>query len=216
MDTLTSGTTIYFRGTVTYEGRAIGNLPLGNYLLLIKNDRSVSIHGGTKISPRNYLGTNCEFSGETQDGYDLILSKKNETITIHFEHIHYQRILNDWSTEEVTITNTEAHLVQKLISEIDLHIPNVKEIRREVQSGAGPIDIWAITDDEVIHVIEVKRRKASIADCSQLDRYVRQFRVAEAKGYLASPSIGKKALAYLESSGYSWIEVSFQELNSVT
>lgn len=211
---LTFGTAIYFCGTVTYTGRALGNLPLGNYLLLIKNDRSISIHGGTKISPRNYLGVDSVISGEPQDGCDLVFTKKNETITIHVDHIHHQHVLGNWSSDEVEITNTEAHLVQKLISEMDSYIPNAKEIRQEVQSGAGPIDVVVITEDDVIHIIEAKRRKASIADCSQLDRYVRQFRVAETKGYLASPSIGKKALAYLESSGYSWIEVSFQELNN--
>ncbi len=211
---LKSSTAIYFRGTVTYTGRALGNLPLGNYLLLIKNDRSISIHGGTKISPRNYLGVDSITSGEPQNGHDLVFIKKNETIVIHFDHIHHRYTLKDWSEDEVEITNTEAHLVQKLVAEIDCYIPNAIAVEREVQSGVGPVDVLVITDDDVKHVIEAKRRKASTADCSQLHRYCCQFS-GDVKGYIASPSIGKKALSYLESLGYSWIKVSFQEVNSV-
>jgi RecB family endonuclease NucS len=45
---------IYAECDIIYNGRGYSTLERGNYLIIYKDDASLSIHGSTKVLPRNY------------------------------------------------------------------------------------------------------------------------------------------------------------------
>jgi RecB family endonuclease NucS len=204
---------LYFRGSVTYDGRALGLLGPGDFLLLRKNDGSVSVHGGTLIPPRNYMGGGTKMSGSIEEGKgQFTFVKKGEKIVVDIDYVHFLEPMPDWSEEEVKLRRTEKELVQKLFwNWPDYFDVECFSIETEVLTEHGPIDLLGTEFDRVRHVIEVKRRKGTVTDCVQLRKYVETFEEGgfRAHGYLAAPAIGDKAIAYLEKHGYDFVEVGF-------
>lgn len=199
---------LYFRGHVRYDGRALGLLGPGNFLLLRKNDGSVSVHGGTLIPPRNYMGAGAKMKGAISPGNGvLIFTRKKETIEIHISHVYFLKHMDDWSESEVRLKRTEKELVQKLFwNWPDYFDITCFSIEMEVMTEYGAIDLMGTEFDGTHHVVEVKRRKATVSDCGQLRKYVE---TVGGIGYLAAPEIGEKALNYLENHGYKYIDVQF-------
>ena len=206
-----SSFSLYFRGSVRYEGRALGLLGPGDFLLLRKNDGSVSIHGGTGIGARNYMGAGTKMQGAITPGEGILsFLRKGETIEVKMDEIHFMEQMLDWSEDEVKLRKTEKELVQKIFWNWPDYVDVQCEIiEMEYHTDVGPFDLIGFATHD-IHIIEVKRRKASIPDVTQLKRYVDYMRKrSTVYGYLASPEIGTKALEYLEEHGFHWLYVDF-------
>lgn len=198
---------LYFSGSVKYDGRALGLLGPGRFLLLRKNDGSVSVHGGTLIPPRNYMGAKASMEGIIAAGQTIVFERKGETISIVIDEIHFFEYMDDWSEDEVCLRRTERELVNKLFwNWPDYFDATCYSIETEVQTEFGPIDLLGTEFDGTLHVVEVKRRKATVTDCIQLRKYVE---TVGGIGYLAGPEIGDKAIKYLKSHGYNWVQVEF-------
>jgi RecB family endonuclease NucS len=195
---------LYFRGHVKYNGRALGLLGPGNFLLL----RSVSIHGGTLITPRNYMGAGTKMKGRISPGSGVLtFTRKKETIEVQISQIYFMEHMDQWSECDVRLRRTERELVQKLFwNWPDYFDITCFSIEMEVATEYGAIDLLGTEFDGTHHVIEVKRRKASVSDCGQLRKYVE---TVGGIGYLAAPEIGGKALDYLGKQGYEYIDVQF-------
>jgi RecB family endonuclease NucS len=205
---------LYFHGSVRYDGRALGLLGPGNFLLLSKNDGSVSIHGGTNIPPRNYMGSGTKMHMNISAGSGTMsFKRKEEMIWIEISRIYFMEKMDDWSNDEVLLRRTEKELVHKIFTNWGDYIDGEFEIiEKEHPTEYGPVDLVGIESDRTRHVIEVKRRKASVTDATQLRKYVEAFEPACAKGYLASPEIGDNALKFLAKHGYKWLRVEFDEI----
>lgn len=191
---------------VLYEGRASSILKDGNYLIIYKSDKSVQIHGATKIQPRNYQGANSvvELRENT-----LSFSNRKEKISITINDIISISYLKALSDQEIEITRTEEDLVKKLFDNLNCYIDKEFDvIEREYQTGHGPVDLAGFTNNGEIHLIEVKRGRATLTNCTQLKKYIEAVD-DNAFGYLASPSICPNALAYLEKHSMKWICVDF-------
>jgi RecB family endonuclease NucS len=190
---------------VVYDGRAYSTLELGNYLIIHKGDGSLQIHGNSKIQPRNYQGAKSTL---VQRGNLLISKCRGEIITIIIHKVIDYTPLRYWSESEIEISRTEHELVLKLFMDWpDYFDATCHSIEMEVETTYGKVDLLGTEFDGMKHVIEVKRRKASVPDVTQLKRYVECFE--KAVGYLAAPDIGEKALKYLGECGFSYIEVNF-------
>lgn len=197
---------LYANCEVTYDGRASSVLENGNYLIIYKYDGSVQIHGATKIQPRNYQssGSSIQLNGNI-----LTFRNKKENIFVTINEIMFVNYLKDISDTEVKLTKTESDLVDKLFNNLSDYIDrNFIIVEREYQTEYGPIDLIGFTDDGEKHAVEVKRGKATIADCTQLKRYVEALG-DDVFGYLASPDICKNAVAYLDKNRIRWIKVDF-------
>lgn len=199
---------LYFDGTVYYNGRASSTLGPGRFLLLRKNDGSVSIHGGSLIVARNYIGKNAKC--QSRNNY-LSFCKGGESLTIEMANIIYCQELNDWSEDLVQVVRTEQELVEKLFDNwFDYFDVDFDIIYTEYSTSLGSIDMLGIDSDGVHHVVEVKRRKCSISAVSQLKRYVDELsKNNRVQGYLAAPAIGKNVARYLEELGFRWIRIDF-------
>ena len=140
----------------------------------------------------------------------LISKLKNETITITIEKINFYEELKDWSAKKIDIHKTEAELRDRILENIEEHINvPVKEVFKEFKTPVGNIDILAIDIYDTYHIIKVKRGKANLATCSQLERYCNHFTdiMVNVKDYIASPDISDNALRFAKENYQTYLRV---------
>ena len=204
---------LYCNCSVKYEGRAYSTLEYGNYLIIVKDDKSIQIHGNNKIQPRNYQGSKTDIS--LNDNMLICINKK-EKITIDIREILFIKSVDGWSDYEIKISRTEKELVDKISNNIKGYINEEDEciIEREYKTDNGPIDLFVFSLNRG-HLIEVKRRKATVTDGTQLNKYHEAIKaetsLTDLCCYLAAPAIGKNAQRYLDGKGYKFIEVTWDE-----
>lgn len=206
---------IYFYGTVVYDGRAYSELGPGNFLLLYKADRSLSIHGSTLIIPRNYLNNVKTID---QNGSITKFSNKKESITVDFMTVHDFVNLQDLSDSQVVLQRTEKELIDKLSNNWERYFGfAVASIHTEFPTDLGPVDLVGIDDTKSYHIVEAKRKKVSLNHVSQLLRYMGHFHDSgiTCAGYVAAPAIGDKAHKYLTRNGCKFVEVNFDSTASI-
>jgi RecB family endonuclease NucS len=199
---------LYANCEVLYEGRASSSLERGNYLVVYKNDRSVSIHGATIVMPRNHMGAGSKLR---EEGNQILFQRKGETVCIKINHIHFLNYLDDWSESKIVICRTEKELAKKIFDNwSDLFDDNFEIVEMEFGTDLGPIDLvgFTLTTD---YIVEVKRKRASLKDVTQLRRYVEamEHRGRPCRAFLAAPEIAKNAMKYLEKHNLQFLEVNF-------
>lgn len=193
---------------VFYDGRASSTLARGNYLVVYKRDRSVSIHNSMTVMPSNYIGAGSKLKkGNNQ----IIFSRKGETVRIEIHHVHFLNRLDDWSEFKIAICRTEKELARKIFDNWgDYFDGDFEVVEMEFGTDLGPIDIAGFTRESE-YLVEVKRRSIMVKDVTQLRRYM-EARSETGKivhGFIAAPTIGKRALLYLRKHGLSFLQVDF-------
>lgn len=197
-------TVIYAYCSVIYEGRASSILEVGNYLIICKQDGAVMIHGSTLLKPLNFQPPGAEI--ERTDN-KIICRRNKEEIIINIESIHFSQALPGWSNNKIKLVRTEDDLRNKIIADLPYLLGRkIISTEKEHKTEYGPIDILAIDENQENIVIEVKRAKADIKACSQLERYLK---VVPGEGWLMSPAISSGAHQYCRDHGLNWKEVSF-------
>lgn len=198
---------LYAFCSVKYSGRAKSTLVPGNYLITHKNDGTLKIDGGALCTPLNYQPPGAVMHKIENS---LISIRRDEKIIINIKKIHYYQELKNWSTNKIKIKKTEAQLRDKIIDQIDqiLKIKTI-EVFKEFKTPVGAIDILAIDDNNIYHIIEVKRGKANLATCSQLERYCFYFVdiMKNVKDYIASPDISDNALRYANDNYQTYLKI---------
>lgn len=199
---------LFAESEVLYDGRASSTLQRGNYLVVYKADRSVSIHGSTIVMPRNYMGSGSKL---TVEGNQIIFSRKGETVCIKVHHIHFLNYLENWSESKIVICRTERELALKIFENwCDYFDDEFEIVELEHPTDLGPIDIAGFTTS-TDYIVEVKRKRASLKDVTQLRRYIEalEHRGRPCRAFLAAPEIAKNARKYLEKHGLHFLEVDF-------
>lgn len=198
---------LFAKCTVDYDGRAKSTLELGNYLVTHKSDGTILIQGGTLCTPRNYQPPKAILK-MSKNG--LVSTYRDEKIVIKIDKILFYKELLNWSSKKVDINKTEAQLSDKILLNIDSILGvSIKESYREFKTPVGIIDILAIDANDVYHIIEVKRGKANLATCSQLNRYCHHFTDIKknVKDYIASPDISDNALKFSKENFQTYLKV---------
>jgi RecB family endonuclease NucS len=198
---------LYAQCSVCYDGRAKSTLIPGNYLITHKNDGTLKIDGGALCTPLNYQPPGAIMY---KQGNILISLRKGEKITIEVDKVYYYQELKEWSTNKIDISKTEAQLREKIAANIDdiLGIKSV-EVFQEFKTPVGDIDVLAIDIYDTYHIVEVKRGKASLATCSQLERYCFYFIdiMKNVRDYIASPDITDNALRHAGENYQTYLKV---------
>jgi endonuclease len=196
---------------VYYDGRAKSSLVPGDYLIIRKGDGTLLIHGGSKFNPLNYQPSGAILRKE---GNKLISTRKRETITIIIHSIMWYREPVEWSENKIEISRTEYDLKLQIIRDIKELTGDrtIKEVTPEFKTPYGPIDVVAITETNLFHIIEVKRGKSTLSSCAQLERYLNYFKEINTptKGWLMSPDISKGAVQYAANRSIEWRKVLFE------
>lgn len=194
---------------VLYSGRAESTLIRGNYLIIIKNDRSVQIHGASLVKPLNYQGPATIERTDTQ----LLVRCRKETLTITIHKVIQEHHLPGWSDNRIQVTNTEQHLVDLLVTNISRFFTGVKKITREASTPHGSVDL--LIEADRLYVIEVKRKVATIAAGGQLLRYLAcrdaysESDQQEVIGCIVAPSISPNCAKLLASNNCLYIKLGF-------
>lgn len=197
----------YAKCSVIYDGRAHSVLERGNYLICWKQDGSLLIHGSMLCAPKNYMG-----SGTTMqcDESQWTFVHKKEKIVVEVDDVMWRHVINDWSDHPVKMTKTERELRQKLVRNVSEYLPvSPAAVYEEFQTDLGPVDVMVVAEDDSVHVIEVKRGRASVNACIQLEKYLSVLK--DATGYIAAPAISPKALKWLNDHGGHYIFIDFDQ-----
>lgn len=191
--------------SIRYFGRAESTLKRGNYLIIHKNDGAIIVHGASMYKHLNYQssGAKLEINGKT-----ILSTRKKERLEIEIYQIYQHFIPENWSDNKIVIKYTENDLKDYIIKNIESIIgKKIKFIQREYNTAAGPVDIFVIDIEGNKHLIEVKRAKATLSACSQLERYGKSI---DAKLWLMSPQATKGCLDYCLEHDLQWRRVDFQ------
>lgn len=206
---------MYCRAEILYEGRASSTLETGNYLIILKSDRSLSVHGGDKVIPKNYLSGGSKLTYQANP-CAIVASRRGEVVKILIESIYWYHNIEDWSTNDIVISKTEKELVDKLVSNLGQYFGvqpgDAVVVVTEYPTDVGPVDIIIQYADE-FWVVEVKRAKINLNNCLQLKKYVDHLRAIgrKVRPFIAGPAIADKAKYWCDENAYDWVKVDFDD-----
>lgn len=198
---------------VLYSGRAASTADAGDYLLMLKSDGSLQIHGHRGVKPVNWQPQSDQLDLLLEDGVAVLVSERrspSEFVRVAFlEPVLAQAL---W-LREVTgfvLLGSEAEMQQALAQHPEVIEPGLTLLDRELPTGVGGIDLYAQDAEGRYVVVELKRGKATQEAVHQLSRYVETVSESvgqQVRGILAAPSISKPALLQLERLGLQFREV---------
>lgn len=165
--------------SVVYVGRGDSTLAKGVRAILIKSDGSVSIHNDHSNKPLNYMKSAVQTNSVNTEGEEVwTFDARHETIrvTIHNLINSFEAPLLTKDTEpNLVVEGTEAQLQAWLFENPERLGHGFIALERELQTGAGPVDILAFSPDGTPIAVEVKRI-ASLGAADQVRRYVEAMR----------------------------------------
>jgi len=206
------------RCSVDYVGRLNAHLPSAVRLLLIKADGSVSIHAdGRAYKPLNWMSPPCVLT--EAEGVWRVTNKAAESLVITIEEIVHD------STHDLKIDpglrkdGVKTHLQVLLADRPDAIRPDLTLVRREYETGIGPVDLLCRAGDGSTVAVEIKRR-GEIDGVEQLTRYIARMTDDPAlphpvHGILAAQSITPQARLLATDRGLSCVTVDYDALRGL-
>ncbi len=195
------GLAIVANCNVQYSGRASSTLENGDYLIILKDDKSIQIQGQKLNKPLNYIS----FKTIKMTSGKIIAKSKNEEIIININKMISKMTLN-LSDNKPKLLNSEDDLVNKLITNLNL-VTNEKiiNVTKEFRTKYGNIDLLIETDNDN-YVIEVKRHRININACKQIQKYLE---CVKGIGILCAPRIIKSAQEYCDLNNLKYLKLEF-------
>jgi RecB family endonuclease NucS len=200
--------------SVDYQGRLTAHLPMARRLLMVKADRSVSIHAdGGAYKPLNWMSPPCQLSEE--EGRWVVVNQRGETLTITIEEVHADYFADLGTDPGLEKDGVEAHLQQLLAARPEVLVEGLRLVAREFPTDIGPVDLLCRDVNGAAVAVEIKRR-GEIDGVEQLARYVerldRDGRLRPVRGILAAQQVKPQARVLAAARGITWIEVDYDEL----
>ena len=158
------------RCSVDYAGKLTAHLPMAPRLILIKSDRSVSIHADDRAyKPLNWMNPPCTLR---EDGatWTVTHDKSGEKLIITVEEVLHDSRHELGVDPGLVKDGVEAHLQELLAERITTLGEGWSLVRREYPTAIGPVDILCRDGAGVTVAVEIKRR-GEIDGVEQLTRY---------------------------------------------
>lgn len=176
-----------------YSGRGDSTLARGLRAIFIKSDGSVSIHNDNSNKPLNYMKTASKVISNNDEGEEVwTFDARHESLRITLHKIYNsfeEQLLSKEDEPGLTRDGTEAHLQEWLFANPSAMGPGFVSIEREFNTGAGAVDILAITPDGTPVAVEVKR-VAMLGAVDQVQRYVESMKLLPNK-FITDPLSGE-------------------------
>ncbi|MEM4260608.1 MAG: endonuclease NucS [Candidatus Woesearchaeota archaeon] len=200
--------------TVEYSGRAESYLPIGERIIIIKEDSSLLIHKPTGSAPVNYMKGQTTHRISIEDEH-IVLKSNNESLKeymrIVFHKIHFIETRKLYDGEGISLQGNERDYSDYIAEHPFLVEDGFTTVSREEKTKFGFIDIMGYDKNNILVVIECKRFKSGPSAVQQLRRYVEKIKKAKGlmrvRGILVSPDITKNALAMLNEWGFSYKKI---------
>jgi RecB family endonuclease NucS len=198
---------------VLYSGRAASTADAGDFLLLLKSDGSLQIHGHRGVKPVNWQPKSDGLDLLIEDGVAVLVSERRsppEFVRVAFLEPAVAQALLLREVTGFVLMGSEAEMQQALARHPEIIEPGLTLLDRELPTGVGGIDLYARDAEGRFVVVELKRGKATQEAVHQLSRYVATVSESvgqQVRGILAAPAISKPALLQLERLGLQFREV---------
>ncbi|MBU0535973.1 MAG: endonuclease NucS [Nanoarchaeota archaeon] len=200
---------------VRYSGRAESHLPLGDRIILIKEDKTLLIHQPTGSTPVNYMKQDTSHSLITK-GKSILLKSQNsalkEFMEILIKEVHFMHSAALKDGQKIHLEGTEKDMADMIMRNPGLIEDGLRIVKQEEQTKYGFVDVLAYDKENNLVVIECKRYKGSLADVTQLRRYVEKIKksrgLGNVRGVLAANGITFNSKKMLEDWGFEYKQVT--------
>jgi RecB family endonuclease NucS len=199
---------------VLYDGRASSTADAGDFLVLIKTDRCVQVHGCAGIKPINWQPRTDVITTCVEDGRVVLTAERyspNEVVRVVFLEPALALALAFREDSGFVLRGSEADMRAALAKNPGVIEAGLTLLDEELPTGVGGIDLYARDEQGRLVVVELKRGRATQEAVHQLRRYVDAVAgVAPGvvRGILAAPSITQPALAQLRKLNLEFVEVA--------
>jgi len=199
---------------VLYTGRAASTADAGDFVLMVKADGSLQLHGHRGVKPVNWQPRSDSLDVSLEDGSAVLLSERfspQEFVRVAFLEPAFAQAVRLREVTGFILMGSESEMQRALASDPTVIEPGLRLLDRELPTGVGGIDLYAMDGDGRYVIVELKRGKATQEAVHQLSRYVSAVQAdvgTAVRGILAAPSISKPALLQLERQGLEFREVS--------
>jgi RecB family endonuclease NucS len=206
------------RCSVDYVGRLTAHLPSAVRLLMVKSDGSVSIHAdGRAYKPLNWMSPPCVIA--EADGVWRVTNRADEQLVITVEEILHDSTHDLGVDPGLVKDGVEAHLQVLLAERPDAIAPGLTLVRREYETGIGPVDLLCRDADGASVAVEIKRR-GEIDGVEQLTRYLVRLDSDPllrhpVRGILAAQSITPQARLLAADRGMKCVTVDYDALRGL-
>ncbi|MBB6097879.1 hypothetical protein HNR42_001302 [Deinobacterium chartae] len=199
---------------ITYVGRAASMAEAGDYLVVVKCDGSLQVHGPRGVKPVNWQPRTDELALSLEDGRALLRAERTspaEMVQVAFLEPALVQALELRHASGFVLSGSEAQMQAALARNPELIEPGLSVLERELLVGVGGVDLYARDAQGRFVVVELKRGKATHEAVHQLERYVTAVRAqvaAPVRGILAAPAVTAPARTQLERLGLEFREVT--------
>ena len=199
---------------VFYSGRAASVAEAGDYLLIVKPDGSVQVHGSRGVKPVNWQPQTDDIRVACEDGYAVLMAERfvpSETLRIGFLAPSAAQSFELREGAGFVLMGSEAEMQAALASDPGVIEPGLSLVDLEIPTDVGGIDLLARDAEGALVVVELKRAKANHEAVYQLARYVQSVKTVwdgAVRGILAAPAVTAPALNRLGALGLEFREVT--------
>jgi hypothetical protein len=199
---------------VLYSGRAASVAEAGDYLVIVKQDGSVQVHGHRSVKPVNWQPHTDDLFVGVEDGVAVMRAERfnpEEMVRVAFLAPAMVQAFELRESGGFALMGSEAEMQRALARHPELIEPGLEVLHRELPTDVGGIDLFARDTDGALVVVELKRSKANQEAVHQLGRYVQSVRrlgSERVRGILAAPAVTAPALNQLGTLGLEFREVS--------
>jgi len=205
------------RCSVDYAGRLAAHLPEAVRLIMVKADGCVAVHAdGGAYKPLNWMNapnTLVESPGEW-----TVTNPKGERLTIRLSEVLLDTTQPMGVDPGLVKDSVEAHLQELLAARPAAIEDGLVLVRREHETGIGPIDLLCRDEAGAAVAIEVKRR-GEIDGVEQLTRYVERLNLdatlRPVRGVLVAQAIKLQARTLATQRGFRCVEIDYDELRGL-
>jgi RecB family endonuclease NucS len=199
---------------VLYQGRAASVADAGDYLVIVKSDGSLQVHGHRGVKPVNWQPRSDDIRVVQEDGSAVLYAERftpAEFVRVAFLRPSLAQALLLREPAGFLLLGSEAEMQRALARRPELIEEGLTLLDRELPTDVGGIDLYARDGNGNLVVVELKRGKAGQEAVHQLGRYVERVQALTGlavRGVLAAPAITAPALEQLQRSGLEFREVT--------
>jgi len=206
------------RCTVDYVGRLTAHLPSAVRLLLVKADGSVSVHADDRAyKPLNWMSPPCSLV--EVDGSWRVTNRAGEQLVIQLDQVLHDSTHDLGRDPGLVKDGVEAHLQVLLAERCGAIEEGLSLVRREHETGIGPVDLLCRDPNGGTVAVEVKRR-GEIDGVEQLTRYLDRLCADPAlprpvRGVLVAQALTQQARTLAADRGITCVTVDYEALRGL-
>ncbi len=209
---------LWARCSAEYEGRGASSSGEGDVLVVVKEDRSVIVHGPQGFKPVNWQPSGAAVSVTSREGtleLRAVRKRPRETLTLRCRRVYLVAGLESPEGPEFHMYLAEHEIRDILAANPHLIEDGLRIVGVERPVEPGFVDMYGIDREGRLVVFEIKRVKAGESAARQLLRYVEALRShgrADVRGVLLAPDFTEAAIRLLELSGLEYKRIDPKSL----